>query len=93
MLLQTVTQRLEKDPLANLVLILVAFFPLAFMMGLLVSAAILSGSVSVELANPLERTLQGFFIMIPFTAFLTPTVIFFFNFAAEAHVWMQKEIS
>lgn len=91
-LFQTVLRRLERDPLTNLVLILVALFPFALMMGLLLTAALLTSSVSAELKTPLERTLQWFFIMIPFTAFLTPTVIFFFNFAAEAHVWMQKKI-
>jgi hypothetical protein len=55
-------------------------------------AAVLTGSLCLDCQNSLQTVLKWFFIMLPFTAFLTPAVIFFFNFAAESHVLMQKQL-
>lgn len=89
---QLAVKRLEKDPFANFMLMLVALLPLVLIIMLLLLAVCLTGTLSVECQNSLQTVLKWFFTMLPFTAFLTPGVIFFFNFAAEAHVLMQKLI-
>lgn len=88
---QMAVKRLEKDPFANVVLLLIALFPLGLMTILLVLAMIMTGSLCLDCHNSVQTVLKWFFMMLPFTAFLTPAVIFFFNFAAEAHVLMQKQ--
>ncbi len=90
---QMAIKKLEKDPFANFVLILVALLPLVIIISLLLLAAIMAGSLGLDCQTSLQTILKWFFIMVPFTAFLTPAVIFFFNFAAEAHVLMQKRLN
>ncbi len=88
---QTTIKRLEYNPFANIVLGFLALFPLILISALLTIAAKLTGSICLECNTTLQTVLKWFVIMVPFTACLTPAVIFFFNFAAEAHVLMQKE--
>ncbi|HEV8051198.1 MAG TPA: hypothetical protein VGP47_01800, partial [Parachlamydiaceae bacterium] len=87
---QTLVKRLKSDVFSNIILVFFALLPLIFVSGLLVLAAFLTGTVCYTCENPLHNVLQWFFIMIPFTALLSPAVVFFFNFAAEAHVLMQR---
>lgn len=89
---QLAIKRLEKNPFANFILIFIALLPLASAITLLMLAVVLTGTLCLDCQNPLQTVLRWFFIMLPFTAFLTPSVIFFFNFAAEAHVLMQKQM-
>jgi hypothetical protein len=89
---QMAVNRLEKDPFANFVLILIALLPLVLVISLLTLAATLTGTMCLNCQNSLQTIVKWFFMMVPFTAFLTPAVIFFFNFAAEAHVLMQKQL-
>lgn len=88
---QTLVKRLKSDVFSNGLLMFFALLPLIAVSGLLVLAAFLTGTVCYTCENPLHNVLQWFFIMIPFTALLSPAVVFFFNFAAEAHVLMQKK--
>lgn len=88
---QTIIKRLKSDPFSNIILSLIATFPLLVFLSLLVLAAFLTESVCYMCDNPLHNVLQWFFIMIPFTALLSPAVVFFFNFAAEAHVLTLKK--
>lgn len=88
---QTTIKRLEHNPFANIFLGFLALLPLIIVALLLTIAAKLTGSICLECNNTLQTVLKWFVIMIPFTACLTPAVIFFFNFAAESHVLMQKE--
>lgn len=87
---QITVRKLKSDPFTNVFLALVALLPILGSVGLLVLAALLTGSIFHERNDHLFTVLQWFFIMIPFTALLAPAVIFFFNFAAEAHVLVQK---
>lgn len=87
---QTLVKRLKSDVFSNVILAFFAILPLLAISGLLVFAAFLTGSVCSSCGNPLHDVLQWFFIMIPFTALLAPAVVFFFNFAAEAHVLARK---
>lgn len=89
---QMAVKRLEYDPFANVVLIVVALLPLVVVTLLLMLAAFLTGSLCPDCHNSLQTVLKWFFIMVPFTAILTPAVIFFFNFAAEAHALIQKQM-
>jgi hypothetical protein len=88
---QTLAKRLKADVFSNGILVLLSLLPLLAVTGLLMLAAFLTGTVCYVCAEPLHNVLQWFFIMIPFTALLAPTVVFFFNFAAEAHVLMQRQ--
>lgn len=89
---QILVKRLKNDMFSNIFLALVATFPLIVFIVLLSLAAFLTGTVCYGCENPLHNVLQWFFIMIPFTALLSPAVVFFFNFAAESHVLMQKQM-
>lgn len=89
---QLIIKRLEKDFFTNFILMLLALLPLALIVTLLLLAAIMTGSLCLDCQNSLQTVIRWFFIMLPFTAFLTPAVIFFFNFAAEAHVLMQRQM-
>lgn len=88
---QTTIKRLESNPFANIWLGFLAIFPLIVIATLLTIAAQLTGSICLECGTTLQTVLKWFVIMVPFTACLTPVVIFFFNFAAESHVLIQKE--
>lgn len=88
---QLVVSRFQSDIFSNLVLICLALFPLLCILGLLTLAVSMTGSLCLDCQTPVQTILKWFFIMLPFTAFLTPAVIFFFNFAAESHVLMQKQ--
>lgn len=92
MVFQSFVKRIEKDAFSNIVLVLMGFLPLLFVLTLLILAAILTDSICGDGQTLPQITLKWFFMMIPFTAFLTPAVIFFFNFAAEAHVSLNKNL-
>lgn len=88
---QLVTKRFQHDIFFNLLLATVGVTPLLVLFALLSLSAFLTGAVCYTCENPLYITLQWFFVMIPFAALLSPTVIFFFNFAAESHVLLKKQ--
>lgn len=90
---QTLARRFKRDPFSNMLLGLIAFLPLLAVVGLLVLSAVMTDLACYTCDDQLHRVLQWFFLMIPFTALLAPAVIFFFNFAAESHVWMQKQLA
>lgn len=83
-------KRLKGDIFFNILLIIIATFPLYVFLALLISAAFLTSYFCEACYDPIQTILQWFFIMIPFTALLSPAIVFFFNFAAESHVLMNK---
>lgn len=87
---QIIVRRVGGDVFGNVLLAVVATLPLVTMVVFLILAAFLTGTTYVEAEGSLHIVLQWFFMMLPFTALLSPPVIFFFNFAAEAHVLMRK---
>lgn len=89
---QIVMRRLKEDLFSNIFLSLIAALPLLFFVTLLVLAAFLTGNVCYTCATPFHNVMQWFIVMIPFTALLAPWVVFFFNFAAEAHVLIQRSL-
>jgi hypothetical protein len=89
---QILVRRLKGDVFSNIMLAIVGSLPLFFFSGLLILSVFLTDSMCFACINPLHGVIQLFFIMIPFTALLAPSVVFFFNFAAEAHVLIQKKL-
>lgn len=83
--------RIRNDPFSNLLLALVGLIPLAIIGGLAFLAVCLTESICFSCLSPLERILENFFILLPFAAILTLPTIFFFNFAAESHILLQKK--
>lgn len=90
-LFQSILLRLQKAPFTHVILFLIALLPVVLVIGLLLSADVLTYSISTGVETPLQRTLQSLFIMIPFAAFLSPSILFFFNFSAESYVFTQKK--
>jgi hypothetical protein len=90
--LKGVFRRLCFNPFTNLALMFLGLFPLILVTGLMTVAAIMTGKSYVAAEHPAAVSPEWFFIMIPFSALLTPAVIFFFNFAAESHVLMIKKM-
>ncbi|MBA3957761.1 MAG: hypothetical protein H0X51_05130 [Parachlamydiaceae bacterium] len=88
---QLLTQRFQQDMFLNLFLATIAACPLLLITGLLTIAAMMTGAICYTCPTPVYVILQWFFVMIPFTAVLTPGVVFFFNFAAEAHVLIRRQ--
>lgn len=82
--------RIQQDLFLNLFFATIAAIPILLVSGLLSIAVVMTGAVCYVCENPTFEILQWFFVMIPFTAILTPAVIFFFNFAAESHVLIRK---
>lgn len=90
---QWMTKRLKEDPFINIFMIIIGLIPVGFVSALLVLAAYLSGFMTdLGFNSSLYTMTRWFFMMIPFVFVLSPAVIFFFNFAAEAHVQMKKMI-
>lgn len=88
---QHLTRRLQKDYFSNLLLFLISIAPLLFVLTLLLLSLNLTGGLYDEVKSPVYATMQWFFIMIPFTAIITPTLVFFFNFATEAQLLIMRK--
>lgn len=89
---QVVMRRLRGDLFSNLLLGLIALLPLLLCLLVLSLAAFLTENVCYSCRDPIYHIIQLFIIMIPFTALLAPAVIFFFNFATEAHILIQRNL-
>lgn len=71
-------------------LFFIALIPMAIVGGLLCLAAVLTNVNFLIGQKSLTIAMEWFFIMLPFCAILTPTVIFFFNFSAESFQLLQS---
>lgn len=91
-ILQGALKRLKFSPFSNLALMAIGLLPLVLITGLMSIAAIATGNSYVAAETPFAIGVEWFFIMLPFSALLTPAVIFFFNFSAESHVLMVKKM-
>jgi len=90
-LAEQVFRRFTDNIFSNITLFLVGIIPLLVIVGILCLAAFLTGVNFFIRTETLAIALQWFFIMIPFTALLAPGILFFFNFAVESYVHMQKK--
>jgi MFS family permease len=89
-LAEDVLLKICKQPFIHLMLLGLGLIPLLIVLGFMIFAATLTGMSIFVLERTWEISLQWSCIMIPFAALLTPVVIFFFNFAAECFVMLQK---
>jgi hypothetical protein len=85
-----ILEKIPKHLLSNLIFLGFGLFPLILVVGILTLAAILTGISYFASSQRLSIAFQWFFVMIPFCAFVTPFVIFFFNFAAESYNFVKK---
>lgn len=88
---EQVFKRFTRNIFSNVTLFLIGMIPLLITVGILCLAAVLTGMNFFIRTETLAIALQWFFIMIPFTALLAPGILFFFNFAVESYVMMQKK--
>ncbi|MBS0635186.1 MAG: hypothetical protein JSR37_06965 [Verrucomicrobia bacterium] len=72
------------------VLLVVGLFPLLLSLVLLSIAATMTTHGFAGSTNHLQQVMQWLMIMLPYAVLLSPSVIFFFNMAAEAHVLVHK---
>lgn len=89
---EILTKRFKDDLFTNLVLAFIGIFPMLVVGALLIWASYITDSVYIKYDKPIYTIVQWFFVMIPFVVFLAPAMIFFFNFAAESHVLMTKQV-
>lgn len=78
--------RLKSNILGNAQLMVLGLLPAIVLSGFLVLAAVLTDISYLPSGSVLNIVMQWFFIMVPFALILSPAVVFFFNFATEAHV-------
>jgi hypothetical protein len=91
-LAEDVLKRFGKEPFLHAILLLLGLLPLIIIVGFLVLAATLTGMTYFVTERTWAIGLQWFVIMIPFAALISPVVIFFFNFAAESFVILQRRL-
>ena len=75
----------KNNVFSYLLFFIVALLPIGIILAILSLTALLTNLHYLVASHVLSITLQWFFIMLPFCAFATPCVIFFFNFAAETY--------
>lgn len=92
LLFKDVFNRLKGDLFCNLVLLIIALCPILLVVGILSLSAVMTGYHFTINTSSLAIALQWFFIMLPFSALLTPVVIFFFNFSMESYGLVKKRI-
>jgi hypothetical protein len=90
-LLRIVIKRLEKQILRASALFLLGALPLGILFSLLYFSAVLTSTSFFCSAHCLLIAMQWFFMMIPFSALMTPAVVFFFNFSAESYLLLGQE--
>lgn len=83
-------KRVKENLFSHILLFVLAALPTLFIVGLLTLAAKLTGSAFLISKEALAIALEWFFIMIPFAALMTPAVIFFFNFATESYLYIER---
>lgn len=69
---------------------LLAILPVVIIGAILLSGAVLTSNMFINTIHPVIVGLKWFFLMLPFTAFLTPFVNFFFNMSVEAYSYLEK---
>ena len=80
----------RRSPFNSVALFLFGLLPLLCVVLLLILAVVLTDIFYLQKGSSLSTPFEWLFIMVPFSALLTPAVIFFFNFAAESFAWMQR---
>lgn len=84
-------QKLKENPFLCFIMPLIALFPILLVTGFLSLAAVVTHIMYIDSTHGLSIILKWLFMMVPFSAVLTPAVIFFFHFSAETHSLMHKQ--
>jgi hypothetical protein len=87
---EKVVEQIKQNPFQSIALPLLGLIPLLIAAGLLSLAAVVTGIVYIDAPSGFALAFKWLFMMIPFCALLTPTIIFFFNFAAESHAFCRR---
>lgn len=87
----SIFHRLKTCILSNLLHLFLGLLPSFLCLIILYAAASLTGDTFFSRTKLVSKIFQSFFVMIPFCALLTPSVIFFFNFSAESFVFYRKK--
>ena len=89
-LLKYALEQMVTSLFVRILLLACALFPLFVVGGILWLAAHLT--LLPQDTSAFHLAVQWLFILVPFVLFLTPPCIFFFNMAAEAHIFLQKRV-
>jgi hypothetical protein len=78
-------------PFLSLALFFIGALP-GLLIGAVLSLAAMLTNVSFSLDGPsFALALEWFFVMLPFSALLSPAIVFFFQFAAESHQHLHRQ--
>ncbi|MBN2479188.1 MAG: hypothetical protein JXA94_03085 [Parachlamydiales bacterium] len=91
-LAKDVFENLKKNILSSILFFIVGIFPILFVLGILILSAVITDIGYSFYPHSLSVILEWFFISLPFALFLTPVVIFFFNFSLETYNLFQKKV-
>jgi hypothetical protein len=91
--LKTSFLRIKESLFSNIITFIIGLLPMALVSFFLLVSMYASGFSNVISENILSLFIKWFFVMITCCFFLTPTVIFFFNFAAESYNFFNKKES
>ncbi len=90
-LAKRVFDSLKQRWLSALALLFIGMMPLLLISGCLYLAGSLTNTHFFVLESSVSIAIESFFLMLPFTAILTPAVVFFFHFSAEATALLNQK--
>jgi len=90
-LAQQIWHIVRERPTAAMALFLVGLTPGLAMGGLLTLAAVITNTTFSLREPSILLALEWFFVLFPFSALLSPAIVFFFNFAAESHYLLTRK--
>jgi len=82
--------RMKNHAFSYALLFGVALLPFCLCGGLLWFAAHVTKTTFCVVSDPLAMAVQWLLILFPFSALLSPSIIFFFNFSAESFVFLKR---
>lgn len=89
-LAEDVLKGIGKEPFLHAILLFIGLFPIVLVVAFLILAATLTGMTYFITERTWAIALQWFVIMIPFAALISPIMLFFFNFAGESFMILQR---
>lgn len=90
-LIKQLVTKLKLSFFSDLAYVLIGIAPAWISFKILSLAAKLTYSLCFSGSTEVAFAFQSLFIMIPFCALMTPSVIFFFNFSTECYLMNEKE--
>ncbi len=89
-LLNAIVLRVKTSLFSNAFLAILSIIPLVMTIKILIGSYLMMGMTYELKGSMLQHIIELFFVMLPCAALLTPSVIFFFNFSAEAQTIVSK---